>query len=57
MYSDSGKCESIPDSVVPFALKMIRLYRESKAGADNTAVSSSRNSFEFSAMLTHAHSP
>jgi hypothetical protein len=47
MCSDSGKCESIPDSVIPFALKMMRLYRESKAGADNAAVSSSGNSFEF----------
>ena len=45
--SDSGKCETIPDSIIPFALKMMRLYRESKANANNAAVSSLRNSFEF----------
>jgi hypothetical protein len=45
--SDSGKCESIPDSVVPFALKMMRLYQESKVGVENAVVSSLRNSFKF----------
>ena len=47
VYLDGSKCKSVPDSVIPFALKMIRLYRESKASIDNTVISFSRNSFEF----------